>query len=174
MEEAVGIALNGVLIKPAAHADGYDVIFPRVRSGAQPSRIELDQCLGTTKATFTGSDQADGAEDLDTDGVYHYHTMSPCIFESDATHELFSCADIPACKKSPTLYYSTFVSDSSKEIYPVGIAKDGRLIYGPYTTSGLPWGTCDVDFCNGRWIQGYYSYVMTEFFPYTVGCWGQG
>lgn len=56
MEEAVGIALNGVLFKPAAHADGYDVIFPRVKSGKTPSRIRLDQCLGTTEGTFVGSD----------------------------------------------------------------------------------------------------------------------
>jgi hypothetical protein len=56
----------------------------------------------------------------------------------------------------------------------IGLAKDGRLIYGPYKTGGLLWDTCDVDICNGRWMGNFYSYVSTNFFPYTVGCWGPG
>lgn len=30
MEEAVGVALNGILFKPAANATGLDSVFPRV------------------------------------------------------------------------------------------------------------------------------------------------
>lgn len=47
-------------------------------------------------------------------------------------------------------------------------------MYGPYRIDGEVWDTCDVDICNGRSMNGFYGYVMTEFFPYTVGCWGPG
>ena len=58
---------------------------------------------------------------------------------------------------------------------PVGLAKDGRVMYGPYRIDGEVWDTCDVDICNGRSMGGgIYGYVMTEFFPYTLGCWGPG
>lgn len=33
MDEANGIALNGVLFKPAANSDGVDRIWPRISSG---------------------------------------------------------------------------------------------------------------------------------------------
>lgn len=59
-----------------------------------------------------------------------------------------------------------------KRLIPIGIARDGHLIYGPYNSNGLLWKPCDVDLCNGRIINGQYAYVMTTFFPYTIGCWG--
>jgi hypothetical protein len=62
-----------------------------------------------------------------------------------------------------------------KTIIPIGLAKDGRVIYGPYKTNGNLWQPCDVDVCNGRiFAQDYYGYVATMFFPYMVGCWGPG
>ena len=51
---------------------------------------------------------------------------------------------------------------------------DGHMIYGPFDSNGDLWQATDVDVCNGRLINGQYSYVMTTFFPYTIGCWGPG
>jgi len=59
-----------------------------------------------------------------------------------------------------------------RTVYPVGLAKDGRLIYGPFRIDGNVWQSCDVDICNGRYFNGFYGYAMTSFFPYTIGCWG--
>jgi len=57
---------------------------------------------------------------------------------------------------------------------PIGLAKDGRVIFGPYKTDGTLWQPCDVDICNGVKSGRFYYYVATMFFPYTVGCWGPG
>jgi hypothetical protein len=57
---------------------------------------------------------------------------------------------------------------------PIGIARDGHKIYGPYDSNGDLWDPCDVDVCNGLTIDGEYAYVLTYFFPYTVGCFSTG
>ena len=57
---------------------------------------------------------------------------------------------------------------------PVGIAKDGRIIYGPYKMDGTLWQPCDVDVCNGVKNGNIYFYVATMFHPYMVGCFGPG
>jgi hypothetical protein len=87
---------------------------------------------------------------------------------------VFTCDTDPACKSSPTVYFSNNITNASRTVQPVGIAKDGRIMYNPYKINGDVWNTCDVDMCNGRQMNGFYGYVMTEFFPYTIGCWGPG
>lgn len=57
---------------------------------------------------------------------------------------------------------------------PVGIAKDGRIIYGPFKSDGTLWQPCDVDVCNGVRESTNYFYVATMFHPYLVGCFGPG
>ena len=57
---------------------------------------------------------------------------------------------------------------------PVGLAKDGRIIYGPYKIDGTLWQPCDVDVCNGVRQGSNYFYVSTMFFPDFVGCFGPG
>ncbi len=57
---------------------------------------------------------------------------------------------------------------------PIGIARDGRVIYGPYKSNGFLWQPCDVDICNGRKEGNVYFYVASMFYPYFVGCWGPG
>ena len=54
------------------------------------------------------------------------------------------------------------------------MAKDGRLIYGPYNEKGKLFQPCDLDVCNGRMIKDRYAYVATPFYPYIAGCWGPG
>ena len=54
----------------------------------------------------------------------------------------------------------------------VGIAKDGHKILGPFKSDGSLWQPCDVDICNGVIINGSYYYAMTNFYPYSIGCWG--
>ena len=59
-----------------------------------------------------------------------------------------------------------------QKLMVIGLAKDGRLIYGPYKNDGTLWQPCDLDMCNGRVINGRYGYAATVFYPYFVGCWG--
>jgi hypothetical protein len=55
-----------------------------------------------------------------------------------------------------------------------GISKDGRPIYSPYHGNMKSYGDCEVDVCNGKMINGHYSYVSTWFHPYFMGCYGPG
>ena len=57
-----------------------------------------------------------------------------------------------------------------KSLNPIGIAKDGHIVWGPYKANGAAWGPCDVDVCNGAWVGGYYGYVATDFHPYLPAC----
>ena len=60
---------------------------------------------------------------------------------------------------------------------PVGLAKDGHVIWGPYNINNgkaKPWTGCDVDICNGAYVNGNYGYASTLFHPWLVGCWGPG
>jgi len=69
----------------------------------------------------------------------------------------------------------TKVRNSAKIVMPIGIARDGHKIYGPFAdASGTYYDPCDVDICNGMTIDGEYVYVTTYFFPYTVGCFSVG
>jgi hypothetical protein len=71
-------------------------------------------------------------------------------------------------------YFNKTISLNIKTLIPVGIARDGHFIYGPYNQDGKLWTKCEVDVCNGKIINGKYAYVMTTFHPYTIGCWGPG
>ena len=59
-----------------------------------------------------------------------------------------------------------------KTMLPIGLAKDGRIIYGPFKLDGTLWQPCDVDVCNGVRSGDNYFYVATMFHPYFVGCFG--
>ena len=62
----------------------------------------------------------------------------------------------------------------------IGLAKDGRVIYGPLKSNdGAFFTACDLDACNGRRevdtsgvATGVYSYRASTFHPYLVGCFG--
>jgi hypothetical protein len=56
----------------------------------------------------------------------------------------------------------------------IGLAKDGRIIWSPYSSGSTPYAYCDVDVCNGITVNNFYGYASTFFSPYTVGCFGAG
>ena len=93
---------------------------------------------------------------------------------SDPSNLRFKCDTDPLCKVSPPDYAFSYFTDAEKSTFPVGLAKDGRIMYSPFKNDQTTWNSCDVDFCNGRWFSNTYGYVMTDFFPYTTGCWGPG
>ena len=56
----------------------------------------------------------------------------------------------------------------------IGLARDGHLVYGPYTENGELWSQDQLDVCGGTYLSdGQYAYVSTITFPYNMGCWGQ-
>ena len=107
-------------------------------------------------------------------GFYHYYSFSPCIkspvnnintkfglcFDGDN-----ECAD----NFNKTV---TDVIESLDYLEPIGIAKDGHLIVGPWNENAKYFQPCDLDACNGFIKDNKYYYVASVFHPYTVGCWG--
>ena len=71
----------------------------------------------------------------------------------------------------------TFVLKNFKQgsyPFPIGIALDGHIVWGPFKEENRVYRHCDVDICNGSVINGRYGYVSSLNHPYFVGCWGPG
>ena len=158
-DQVVGIAMNGVFIFAASSEFGYDAFFPRAYGNRKtPKAIEVDICLGTSH----------------TSNTYRYHMFSPCIFDISAKSDVMLCKDDALCSIDVRNYSISLIPPQLQTKLPIGIARDGRIIYGPFKSDGTLWQPCDVDVCNGRRDRQIYYYVSTMFFPYTVGCWGPG
>ncbi len=85
------------------------------------------------------------------------------------------CENITACTADKRTYAEDiFTAQGMNNLNPIAIGKDGFILYGPYDGNGNLWQPCDVDVCNGLWINGQYAYVSTSFHPYLIGCFGRG
>lgn len=152
----VGVALTGVPIFAGLSESSRDPWYP---ASSQPNiKGSVDECLGDANSI---------------NKFYHYLSYSPCLESPLRTSDTIKmCSDSYACSSTQVKQYMQ--TDSAKSQAPLGIALDGRKIYGMFKSTSQTWADCDVDVCNGRVINGDYSYVMTPFHPYTVGCWGPG
>ena len=120
----VGTALNGVFFFGGTSHYGYDVFSPRAYGLRQyPQRIKVDICLGTA----------------DHYGVYRYHSFSPCIYMVDEREVSADCRDDERCRRDMFKYATDIIPKQLKSQGPIGIAKDGRIIYGPFNSQGLLW-----------------------------------
>eukprot|EP00347_Sterkiella_histriomuscorum_P021481 403333829 len=162
----VGIARNGVFIFAGVSELGYDAFFPK-KFGRRTDidEVEVDLCLGS----------------LQTFRTYRYHSYSPCMYDGTTLRKAQQklCKDSVECSgdgedTSMWTYAAKHTNQAVRSVNPIGIARDGRVIYGPFKSTTELWQPCDVDICNGRYFTNYYGYVTTMFFPYTIGCWGPG
>jgi len=156
----VGYALNGVFFFSGSSHYGYDAFFPKAfGTRNSPQKIDVDVCLGTA----------------DNYNTYRYHMFSPCIYDIALRGVAKDCASDAVCSRDVRNHSIANIPDQLRTQDPVGLAKDGRVIYGPYRSDGNLWQPCDVDICNGvKFSRLVYGYVSTMFHPYIVGCWGPG
>jgi hypothetical protein len=120
----IGVTLNGVPIYNANSASGEDAIFPS--SGSVFDDIGLDECLGSNTE----------------DGVYYYRTISPCMLPPGLMKtNIDFCNMNPACNEDKLKFALSFFDKHPqyKKLTTIGLAKDGRLIYGPYKNDGTLW-----------------------------------
>lgn len=147
-----GVAIDNVVILNANMAGGGDPFHPP--PGSTTERV--DACLGHCQAQ----------------GIYHYHMASGCMV-SPPSGNINSCSQIQACSKNMSAYSITTYPNSAKTLTIIGIAKDGHIIYGPFSQDNylIRSGT---DICNGMFHDaiGNYGYFATEKFPYITGCFG--
>ena len=107
-------------------------------------------------------------------GVYHYHISSGCIV-SPPSGNISTCATNTVCGSNIANYSLQSYPSSAKTLTVIGIAKDGHVIYGPYTSSGSQVKS-GFDICNGMFYDsiGNYGYFATTTYPYITGCFGPG
>lgn len=109
-------------------------------------------------------------------GDFHYHSASPC--QVDSARGASGTVNVDEEYDAQGEVILGTIRDTWKANAPyrsvAGVSKDGRPIYGPFYDDGEMYADCDVDVCNGAIINGNYAYVMTDFHPYVMGCYGPG
>jgi hypothetical protein len=103
--------------------------------------------------------------------------VSPCIKGNKAITAIkksTTCTSVELCNSDLISYALSGFTGANKKLIPIGLAKDGHIIYGPYKNDGTTFSDCDVDICNGAVINGRYGYASTTFHPYFMGCYGPG
>ena len=162
MNAVTGLSLDGVAYMNQMSIEGVDPFYPSVYgSVTDPSAVveKVDMCLGHPQAS----------------GIYHYHTLSPCVIAPDS-QPVQPCNARNGCDDFATHAISTYANP--KELVLIGIAKDGHLMYGPYLADGSTAGDKGLDMCNGATgladCDDSYAYFATTTFPYLTGCFGSG
>lgn len=125
-DQVVGVALNGVLLFAGTSDYGYDAFFPSSYGAKNsPRAIETDVCLGTSRTYST----------------YRYHMYSPCIYDIALRDVSAPCSseDYPTCSLDVRAHALAYTPNNMKTLSPIGIAKDGRIIYGPFKADGTVW-----------------------------------
>lgn len=146
-----GVLFSGVPVSSVVGKDGVDP-FNAPATWDDYSYSPVDQC---------------GAYPNE-DGNYESHFAPACYADEtlESNVELISGEDtVPYVEAA----YSRFGSQE-----PIGVAMDGHIIWGPLDSTGMAWNDCELDVCNGVFVDGWYGYASSYYFPYTVGCYGPG
>jgi hypothetical protein len=104
--------LNGVSI------NDVDPIYPAVYgtvTDTSSAKETFDMCLAHPQMS----------------GMYHYHAFSPCAVDASYATTPEECSSNTLCT-SDILAYGETAFASIKTTTPIGIAKDGHIIYGIY------------------------------------------
>ena len=151
----VGLMMDNVMIANALTSNNEDAVIELAPY--------MDFCLSTA----------------DSNNFIKYHTMTSCWGSQASTTEvppLCYQANSDECQRQPvTFAAANFTSTDLPYETPIGIAKDGHIIVGPYNEDGELWACDDHDICNGVFLSdNSYAYAVTYTFPYVAGCWGPG
>ena len=154
LQALAGVAIDGIAILNVNSANQVDPFYP---SGGYTAE-GVDTCLSHPNK----------------DNLYHYHISSGCIV-SPPSGNITLCRSSTSCGSSIANYSIQSYPSSAKTLTVIGIAKDGHVIYGPYTSSGSR-VTSGFDICNGMFYDtiGNYGYFATSTYPYITGCFGPG
>ncbi len=161
---AIGIALNGVLIRPGT-ADYWD---PRSRRGHSRNRSSGWNLEGMGAADMLGIDQAHAH--VDNRGTYHYHGPPVKAVKTRGGTQ------IGWAKDGFEIHY---VGAGAKSGYRL---KSGTRPSGPggkYDGTYVEdWvyvgGAGTLDQCNGGMLNGKFVYFATNTYPFYPRClWGQ-
>ena len=161
---AVGIALNGVLIRPGT-ADYWDPRSPRGHSRDRRSGWNLE---GMGSARMLGIDSANGH--VDNRGTYHYHgTPVRAVRTKGGTHVGWASDGFEVHYAGSAVKSGYRLKSGTRPSGPGG-RHDGSYVEDWVYVGGN--GTLDQ--CNGGMLNGKYVYFATDTYPFYPRClWGQ-
>ena len=157
---AIGIALNGVMIRPEA-ADCYDPKSPRGFSRSCRNGWHLEPMGPGNKF---GLDRNNAH--VDNRGLYHYHGMPSGLLASTGKSLIGYAADGFEIRYGGNMKTGWSLKKGKR---PSGFSSpkgtyDGSFVEDyKYTGGGL-------DRCNGGMRDGKYVYFVTDSFPYYPRC----
>lgn len=178
MDHVVGITIDGVLMLPnleelvlsgTATGTYVDTWFPNSQiysnwKEGYPNVAEVDNCLGS----------------VSKDGEYFFRSASQCV-QGGAANIVEDTGVI--CDKCFDKVENVSKMDDVLKAVPqdvIGLAKDGRVIYGPMKIgqTNVAYSPCDIDACNGlvETVDNVkvYTYHASYFHPYLPACFGPG
>ena len=117
---------------------------------------------------------------------YHYHFWGSCLVKDygywNDSEAPPLCREFNDCVNNTGTFTKGAAESGQNSFYsasnwdkPIGLARDGHIILGPYKSDGSSWTCADHDICNGAFVGSnadVYAYVGTSEFPYVLGCWG--
>lgn len=162
---AIGIALNGVMIRPEA-ADYYDPSSPRGFSRNRTNwRLEP---MGPDNAFGLDSNNAH----VDRRGLYHYHGMPSVLAGANGNSQIGYAADGFEIHYLGSRVKSGYALKSGTR--PTGGKNPGGKYDGSFVEDyNFVGGSGSLDKCNGGMLNGEYVYFATDTFPYYPRClWG--
>lgn len=161
----IGIGINGVEFRPGT-ADWYDPDARRKFSRDKSSGWKME---GLNPDNILGMDSQNAH--VGPDGLYHYHGVANALVKSAGNGPIGYAAD-----GFPIVY-----GGSEKPSYqlksgnrPSGGSNPGGRYDGTYVQDyDYVAGSGTLDQCNGRVLNGTYTYFATENYPYLPRClWG--
>ena len=149
MQTASGIALSGGYIYNALDGSNADAV--------ENEGDTLDVCL-SHPSPF---------------GEFHYHFWGSCMIKGygywSDTDAPPLCRDKDSCTTATGTFTKSAAAPSKTVFYsganydePIGLARDGHMIIGPYQQDGSAWGCGNHDICNGAFVDSQYVYVSTS------------
>ena len=154
----VGIALNGIVIRPGT-ADWYDASSPRGFSRDRSSGWNLE---GMGSASQLGIDQNNAH--VDNRGLYHYHGPPPNAVRK-GTLIGYAADGFEIHYVGPSAVPSWHLKKGTRPSAPGG-QYDGKFLQDWEHKEG----TGNLDQCNGTFSKGKYVYFATETFPFYPRC----
>lgn len=159
----VGIALNGIIIRPGT-ADWYDASTRRGFSRDRSSGWNLE---GMGSAQSLGIDQNNAH--VDNRGLYHYHGKPVGLLEINKSTHIGYAADGFEIHYVGVKAKPSYVLKKGNRPTAPGGRYDGRFIQDWVFAKG----SGNLDQCNGGMINGKYVYFATDQFPFYPRChWG--
>lgn len=124
-DSVVGVALDGVPIMAGIAEISHDPFNPVKWDNKPIIRMDFDGCLGNN----------------DYSDFYHYYSFSPCMLNTNikASATGQACSVLNKCKTRQQDYALEQIPSHMRKATPIGIARDGHLIYGPFKSSDEVW-----------------------------------